>query len=422
MMKYVLFYLLLLLSPGAFAQADPATVYFSGDKLFATVTKYTSLGEHRTGTPTDFATSEWLGKELAGVGYEVKYFEFKLRQFFPESVTVTDAKGKTLQAFPFWYVKDSIAQTVEGVLTTQTTDVKNKVVLVNLGGDQPGQSEQKLLKMLATIIDGGAKAVIGYAKNEVDEIAAINAPKAAKPWAVPVVLVSAGDAVKLQGQEGKTVKVSVKGTFKNVTARNVYGTIGHGEQYVVISTPISGWFSCGGERGPGIATWLALAKWAAAKKLPYTFVFTGNSGHELGGWGAKAFLEGGAPPVDKTRLWVHLGAGIATLAWQATPQGLVKQNTVDAKRNFFYSQSVASSYEQAFKDVPGNKWSTRERSAGELVYVIEKGYPNVAGAAYSHPYFHMRSDDASKTSPAILEEVATAFRNFIDNETRRQAN
>src|SRR6187431_1813068 len=73
---------------GVLAQADPAAAYFAGDKLFAAVTKYTSLGEHRTGTPADFATSAWLGKELAAGGYEVKYREFKLRQFFPESVTV----------------------------------------------------------------------------------------------------------------------------------------------------------------------------------------------------------------------------------------------------------------------------------------------------------------------------------------------
>jgi hypothetical protein len=230
------------------------------------------------------------------------------------------------------------------------------------------------------------------------------------------VLVSAGDAQRLSAQQGQTVRVSIKGTFKNVTARNVYGTIGKGEQYVVVSTPISGWFSCGGERGPGIATWLALAKWAAAKKLPYTFVFTGNSGHELGGWGAKAFLDEGAPPINKTKLWVHLGAGIATLSWQATPNGLVKQNTVDANRNFFYSPSVAATFVPAFSKVAGNKYRIQERAGGELVYVIEKGYPHVAGAAYSHPYFHMKSDDASKTSTVILEEVALAFRTFIDNE------
>lgn len=419
-MKRIFLFMGLLAGASAFAQPNPAASAFEGSKLFGTVTRYVSLGEHRTGTPADFATSEWLGKELAASGYTVKYYEFSLKQFFPEVVRVTDAKKRVLEAFPFWYVSDSIKLDVEGALTAQTTAVKDKIAVVNFTSDQPGQSGQQLLDKLSGLIAAGARAIIGYTESEAGEIAALNAPKAARPWKAPIVLVSPGDARQLLAQEGQTVKVTLKGTFKQVTARNVYGAIGNGDQYVVVSTPISGWFGCGGERGPGVATWLALAQWAAAKKLPYTFVFTGNSGHELGGWGAKAFLDGGAPPVDKTKLWVHLGAGIATLAWKSTPSGLVKENKVDVNRNFFYSSAVAKSFQDAFKDVAGNKWLTAQRAGGELIYVIDKGYPNVAGAAYSHPYFHMKSDDASKTSPAILEELAVAFRNFIESQIRPQ--
>ncbi|AYB34680.1 PA domain-containing protein [Chryseolinea soli] len=419
-MKRIFLFMWLVAGASAFAQPNPGTSYFEGSNLFTTVTRYTSLGEHRTGTPTDFATSEWLGKELAASGYTVKYHEFSLKQFFPEVVRVTDAKKRVLNAFPFWYISDSIKLDVEGVLTARATVVKDKIVVVNFTSNQPGQSGEQLLEKLHALVAAGAKAIIGYTENEAGEIAAINAPKAAKPWKAPIVLVSPGDAKQLLEQEGQTVRVTIKGTFKQVTARNVYGTIGNGDQYVVVSTPISGWFGCGGERGPGVATWLALAQWAAAEKLPYTFVFTGNSGHELGGWGAKAFLDGGAPPVDKTKLWVHLGAGIATLSWKSTPSGLVKENHVDANRNFFYSDAAAASFQAAFKNVAGNKWPTTQRTGGELIYVIDKGYPNVAGAAYSHPYFHMKSDDASKTSPAILEEVAIAFRNFIENQIRPQ--
>ena len=419
-MKPLFLFTCLLAGASAFAQPDPGASPFEGSKLFTTVTRYTAFGEHRTGTPADFATSEWLGKELAASGYTVKYYEFSLKQFFPEVVQVTDAKKRQLKAFPFWYVSDSIKLDVEGALTAQTTTVKDKIVVLNFTSDQPGQSGQQFLEKLRGLVAAGAKAIIGYTESEAGEIAALNAPKAARPWKAPIVLVSPEDARQLLAQEGQTVRVSIKGTFKQVTARNVYGTIGKGDQYVVVSTPISGWFGCGGERGPGVATWLALAQWAAAAKLPYTFVFTGNSGHELGGWGAKAFLDGGAPPVDKTKLWVHLGAGIATLAWKSTPSGLVKENIVDANRNFFYSDAVATSFQAAFKNVAGNKWTTTQKAGGELIYVIDKGYPNVAGAAYSHPYFHMKSDDASKTSPAILEEVALAFRNFIESQVRPQ--
>jgi len=413
---------LMCINVSALSQTSADAEFFAGNKLYSTVQKFVDLGEHRTGTPTDLSTSEWLGKELKASGYDVQYTEFSLKQFFFESALVTDQKKNAYKAFPLWYVSDSIKLDIDGVLVNSAsnpTNVRGKVVLVNFSAGAEGQGGGQLIKRLNVLIDAGAKGIIGYQENAAGEISAINAPRVPKPWRVPVVLVSPADGKKLVASEGQTIKVSVKGTFKNVTARNVYGKIGNGEQHIVISTPISGWFTCGGERGPGVAIWLALAKWVAAQKLPYTFVFTANSGHELGFLGAHQFLEHGAPPVDKTKLWVHLGAGVATRSWKPTPSGLVKENTVDVNRNFFYTASVKSSFESAFKDLAGNKWEVKEKAGGELTAVIAKGYPNAVGITYAHPYFHMKNDDASKTSPEILEEAALAFKNFIQNEVSR---
>ncbi|HMG09112.1 MAG TPA: hypothetical protein VK609_11410, partial [Mucilaginibacter sp.] len=60
-----------------------------------------------------------------------------------------------------------------------------------------------------------------------------------------------------------------------------------------------------------------------------------------------------------------------------------------------------------------NKREVQGEPVGELVYVAKKGYQNYAGAAYSHPYFHVQTDDANTTSPVILQEIALAFKNFI---------
>lgn len=395
----------------AFGQTDPAADVFDGTRLFAAVEKYVSLGEHRTGTPADFATSEWLAKELKSSGYDVKYTEFTLKQFFLEDAVVTDPGKNSYNAFPLWYVSDSIKLNVTGELAlpdANQQELRNKIVLLKFSFGEGG-----LLKRLQELTEAGVAGIIGYQENETGEIAAINAPKAARPWKVPIVLVSPGDARNIIKNKGKAIRIIINGTFKDVTARNVYGEIGKGEQHIVISTPISGWFTCGGERGPGVAAWLALSKWAAAEKLPYTFVFTGNSGHELGGWGAKTFLEEGAPPVHKTKLWIHLGAGIATHSYRATTSGLIKENAVDGKRNFFYSESVKRAFGAAFENISGNKFDIKERAGGELIYVIDNGYPNVLGASYAHTYFHMRGDDSSTTSPEMLREISLAFRNFI---------
>jgi len=178
-------------------------------------------------------------------------------------------------------------------------------------------------------------------------------------------------------------------------------------------------FTCGGDRCPGVAIWLGLAKWSAAQNLPYTFVFTANSGHELGFWGAHEFLENDAPSVDNTKLWIHLGAGAATLSWKETSNGLVKEDVVDTKRNFFYTTSVKKEFDRAFQNIEGNKWDTEDRVGGELVNVLKKGYKNGVGVSYAHPYFHTLNDDAENTSPAILEETAIAFKNLIEETTKQ---
>ena len=230
---------LVLGSPKAFSQTKHDDS-FHGSALYQTVEKFVSLGEHRTGTPGDFATSAWLGKELSASGYKVEYVEFSMKQFFPESISVKDQLNATYKAFPLWYVSDSTKLDVTATLTTNSSaleQVKNKVVLIDFSFDQRGQGGGKIVRRLEELIHAGATAVIGYAPNEANEIVAFNAPKAAKPWKIPVVIVSPGDALKLKSQEGQKVNVSIKGTFKDVKARNVYGTIGTGDRYIVISTP-----------------------------------------------------------------------------------------------------------------------------------------------------------------------------------------
>lgn len=392
--------------------------YFSGDALYKTVEQYVALGEHRTATPADEATSDWLAKDLSESGYQVAFTEFPLRQFFLKDASVTTLTDSSrFEAFPLWYVSDSVSRTVEGTLIADPArpeEAKGKIVLFDFSFGEQGQSGRKVRDRLIELINAGARGIVGYKDNPAGEIVAFNAQRKGKAWKAPVVVVSPDAAKTLSAHSGKVVRLSVNGDFEDVIARNVYGTKGEGDEYIVVSTPISGWFRCGGERGPGVAVWLALSKWAAQQDLPYKFVFTGNSGHELGFWGAEEFLEHGAPPVDKTKLWIHLGAGLATLKYKQEPSGLVQQKEVDDQRNFFYTTSVKGSFETAFAQIAGNKWDTKERNGGELVDVVNHGYQNALGVSYAHPYFHMPADDATKTSPEVLQEITLAFKDFIE--------
>lgn len=394
--------------------------YFDGNTLFSTVKKYVSLGEHRTGTPNDLATSEWLSKELKSVGFDVKYLEFPIRQFFPEKVYLS-IENDTIQAFPLWWVNEKINRVVTGRLVNAAkakSIVAHCIALINLPIKQAKANSRIYIDSL---VNQGVTGIVAITDNESGEIEAYNTNKNQQPWPVPIVLIAPKDSAKALSyvKSGKPVTLAINGSFKDVQGRNVYGTIGYGDKYIVVSTPISGWFTCGGERGSGIAIWLALAKWAATQVSEYTFVFTANSGHEHAFKGAHEFLEHDAPPVDKTKLWIHFGAGAATLEWKKTSSGLIKQANVDPDRRFFFSDGVKKSFAKSFKDIEAQKILANENPGGELLYVAQKGYTRFAGVSYSHPFFHVRTDDENTTSPAILEVTANAFRDLILEETKQ---
>ncbi|MCH8061860.1 MAG: hypothetical protein IH861_05095 [Chloroflexi bacterium] len=105
-----------------------------------------------------------------------------------------------------------------------------------------------------------------------------------------------------------SVSVSLSAGIEDSESANVVGYLGEGDfsRPVVVTTPISGWFHCAGERGTGIAISLELAK-SLARSYPVMVV--GATGHELDYLGAKRYLE--ASPLPPAAV-IHLGASVAT--------------------------------------------------------------------------------------------------------------
>ena len=145
--------------------------YFDGNTLFSTVKKYVSLGEHRTGTPTDLATSEWIGKELKSVGYGVKYLEFPIRQFFPQKVFLAAGKD-TIQAFPLWWVNEKINRGVTGMLVDAgkiKTVGANSIALIHLPLKQAKINPKTYIDSLVNL---GVTGIVAITDNESGEIEA----------------------------------------------------------------------------------------------------------------------------------------------------------------------------------------------------------------------------------------------------------
>jgi len=402
----------------------------SGFTLFTTVKKFVSLGEHRTGTPGDLATSEWLKAELDSIGYKTQFVEFPLRQFFFKSGTLS-VGDQIADVFPVWPVKDdtNLAQSgkiIDGDKLKELTQAKGNLVLTRLKHAH-GASTPEIAEQINNFINAGALSVLAITENNTGELVALNTFDGQPAWKAPVYHLAPKDsALVLKAIADATpVSIKIQGNIQTINARNVLGKIGIGPRYVVVSTPISGWFTTGGERGPGIAVWLGLAKWASRNKdkFPeYTFIFTGHSGHELSKLGAKAFVEKAAPKPEDTRLWIHLGAAVAVREWKEENGKWVLTDSVDSKRGIYYSESVAKSFEKTFEHVKAKKTKGTEankekvKPGGEGAVFQKHGYSNLVSIAYAHRLHHVKTDDEQTTSPRLLQELEEALENFISTQ------
>ena len=303
----------------------------SGAKLYEDVISYYNLGEHRTASEADLRTSQWLLEQLRASGLKATFQSFSLRQFFVRQTRLTVGE-KSIRAFPLWFPRSTGPGPIIGKLAlfernAVPESLRGKIGLVGFPASagtavQKGSIHSEVILAAAR---RGASAVVAITESATKEIVALNSPAGAEPWPIPVVLVGSRDEPALMAAVRSSIQVSLLLEGQDdleAKAKNVIARVDRGKDLIVVSTPQSGWFRCAGERGPGIALFLGLARWASRRPAGASFLFVSTSGHELGGVGMRAFLKDLAPQPDRVRCWIHLGAGIATYLWEETPTGL----------------------------------------------------------------------------------------------------
>jgi hypothetical protein len=268
------------------------------------------------------------------------------------------------------------------------------------------------------------EAIIVTVDNPADEIFAYNVTQEDPAWPVPVIVVAAKhrDLLAAAEQRGDNVSITVKGRYgSNIASRNVVARLDRGaNRTIVVSTPLTGWFVSTCERGPGIANFLALARWAVVQRFDVNFVFVATTGHEIGHGGMEVFLPDGAPPPEATLAWVHFGASNACYEWERTAEGFRRIDRVDAAaRLLVLSPSLAAPLKAAFAGVP--VVTLDKTVVGELREVKAAGYPDFFGMAGPHHFFHTPNDTLEGTGPDILEPVARAFARAVEAIVVRSA-
>jgi hypothetical protein len=331
-----------------------------GVDLYGLVCEYAGLGDHRTGTPTEAATLEWFADTCHRAGATTRLQPWEFPRY--DAAWQVRANEVEVPSIPLFY---------SGIGDVQATGVPLQRV------DATG-----LTPVGSPAADGHA-AVALATDGRCGRLVAFN--RAPGPSAgVPTICV-AGSV------DSQQVDVDISARIVPGRSGNVIASLGAGKRRLLVSTPLSGWFACAGERGTGIAVALQVCRQLADEGVAVTLV--GTSGHELEGIGVKHFLAHESSAADAV---LHIGASVA-----------VHRPAGGADRLYARS-SVAMS---AFDELDCDYTQVTDASApaswfGEATQWCRTGLP-LLSVAGTFPLFHTPDDlPEAATSPQLLTAMS----------------
>lgn len=392
--------------------------------LIEDVRHYSALGPHRTGSAGNNAALAWIESRLARAGFTVDrqpvaYPDHDVRAAFigigqtiipgiaqhPAGPTGADGLHRPL------VLADDQAGTV---------DVKGRIAVIRLPYARHSSIlEARTARPLRAAIDAGAAGLILVTRGPTAEALALNAPLDHPIAGVPSLVVAPRDADPLiaAAARGDGARLVVDAAPSVASSANLVAHRPGQGRSIVVSTPLSGWFACAGERGSGVAVFLRLAAVLATHYPTADLRFAGFVGHEREYVGGDLFVTDRAPPPDDVRLWVHIGAGFAARDWhEVSDRQLMPLPSVDPQRYLLSPEAWIDALRPIVRGLPGFESpypATVENSAGEARHILERGYAPMVTTIGAHRFHHARQDDAEKVDAVGLEKSWQGWSAFI---------
>ena len=349
----------------------------NGNSLYRRVCEYAALGDHRTGSAVDRATADWLEEQLVTCGAAVQRQTYAFDRFHAQTRLLLD--GVEIPSMPLYY--ESIATLNRG-----------RIAVARFADGEHGSGlDDQLENVIDAAVGAGFDALVVATEGPSGGLVAVNCEPVMRDR-LPVVLAPGRHAAAL---EAGTVELDYRSALLPGQSSNLVARWGGDGPPFVITTPMSGWFACAGERGTGIALGLYLAERIVGRRpdLPLQLVMPG--GHELGFFGAWRHQETVTGP---PRAVFHLGSCIAN--HDADLQAIVHTGAraFDAITTALEPLSIRP--RRAGDPRLAQSW------VGESQCWAALGMPmlSIAGMA---PRFHTPEDIAQAvTSPDLLERAA----------------
>lgn len=409
----------------ALAKAQPGLE----ERVAADLARYIGLGSKQAGGAGDNAAGEWLVSELEQLGFTVERQSVPTPFFQTQRAELLCGEVRT-SVWPQPIVTPTGPDGVTGPLVRINANgqsdgpLTGAVALVDLPyGRWSSALAKPIREPINAAFAAGARAVVVITNGPTGKVIALNADGQKPMFAGPVALLAPEDAKPFRaaaiGRQSATLHL--QGETGQRPAFNFIGRIDRGKgRWLAVSTPRSGWYICAGERGPGIAVWLWLARWAAQAVTDHDLAFVCHSGHEYENLGASEALKAIAPKPAQTRFWLHLGANVAARDWQELPGQLRPLPSVDTQRFLSVSPALLPVARAVFAGHAGLEapWTTDELTAGELTEIVAAGYAPAAGVFGVHRYHHVAEDDARCVSAASVVTTAAAFQRLVETQLR----
>ncbi len=378
----------------------------------------------RTGSSGEQVVAKHVRSVLATAGFVVAEQKITVRRFSVETRELSWEGGSTsvhVQSFPD-HIADRViradaallrpgdpASAASGRLAVQVLPYK--------------RHSQLLARDLAPVVRGAIEAKVAALVFVTDgpsgESVLLNLPADGSVLPqFPVAVVGPRFAGKLLEAARSTspMTLSVAGMPSPVTSVNLIGEMQRYSRYLVVTTPRTAWTPAVAERGPGLATFLELARWAPVALPRTSLMFVSTTAHEYDNAGSGAFLDALAPSHEDVGLWVHLGAGFGARDFHEFGQWRLQPlSSVDPQRFLVASPDLIPSLKSVFRGQPGleNPYPAAGGAAGELEEILKKGYPRAVGLFGAHRFHHTMADRLDKVSPSAIVDVAAALKKMI---------
>lgn len=272
----------------------------SAETLAADLDRYIAFGPKFSGGPGDRDCGRWLEEETRAAGFATTQQNFPVPGFdlrdarlvagadaapvIPAGIVVpTGPVGITAPLVPV-----GAGQEIPG-------DIAGAIALVDLPHARwSSMNDAAIRTLLPRLFAADAQAVLLVTHGPTGKAVALNCDARAPGFDRPVATIAPDRTGPLRARIGAEATLVIDGEAKARTAFNLAARIDRGKgRWLVVSTPRSGWTVCAGERGPGIASWLALARWAPAALPDHDLLFLCSSGHEYekSGCGACALRQ-----------------------------------------------------------------------------------------------------------------------------------